>query len=126
MGSSPRQGHKTAPKRDKADQALSDYVEARLKTTDANDLLYQVESSRDYDPSPGLDKIKAALFAINSADDMVNPPELGILEREIQRVPRGRYVLLPISDETRGHGTHTRAAIWKQYLAELLELSSRK
>jgi homoserine O-acetyltransferase len=126
MGSSPRQAHKTAPTRDKADQALSDYVQARLKTTDANDLLYQVESSRDYDPSPGLEKIKAPLLAINSADDMVNPSELGSLEREIKRVPRGRYVLLPITDETRGHGTHTRAAVWKQYLAELLELSGRQ
>jgi homoserine O-acetyltransferase/O-succinyltransferase len=126
MGSSARQAHKTAPTRDKADQAVNEYVQTHLKTTDANDLLYQVDSSRDYDPSPGLDNIKAPLFAINSADDMINPPELGILDREIRRVPRGRYILLPMTDETVGHGTHTRAAIWQQYLKELLELSARK
>jgi homoserine O-acetyltransferase len=123
MGSSAKQAYKTAPTRDEADNALHQYVQRRLRTTDANDLLYQVDASRDYDPSPGLEKIRAPLFAINSADDVINPPELGIVESQIQRVPRGRYILLPITDETRGHGTHTLAAVWQDYLRELLEAS---
>jgi homoserine O-acetyltransferase len=84
-------------------------------------MLYQFDCSRDYNPQPNLEKIRAPLFAVNSADDQVNPPELGILEREIKRVKRGRYILLPISDETRGHGTHSIPAIWGKYLAELLK-----
>jgi homoserine O-acetyltransferase len=95
----------------------------RFSSTDANDFLYAFEASRDYDPSPGLEKIEAALTAVNSADDEVNPPELGILEREIKRVKRGKAVLLPIGTQTRGHGTHTNAAAWKEHLAELLERS---
>jgi homoserine O-acetyltransferase len=95
-------------------------VSARLASTDANDMLYAFDASRDYDPAPGLEKIKAPLIAVNSADDQVNPPELGIMEREIQRVKRGRYVLIPISDKTRGHGTHSLPELWKQYLAEML------
>ena len=77
----------------------------------------------DYDPGPGLEKIKAPLVAINSADDLINPPELGILEREIKRVPRGRAIIIPLSDQTQGHGTHTVAAVWKEHLAELLQQS---
>jgi len=90
---------------------------------DANDELYQFESSSDYNPQPDLGRIKAPLYAINSADDEVNPPELGILDREIKHVARGRYILIPTSDETRGHGTHTRAVVWKNYLLELLRES---
>ncbi|MCB0034591.1 MAG: hypothetical protein KDE51_11250 [Anaerolineales bacterium] len=77
-------------------------------------------ASEDYDPAPDLEKIKAPLLAINSADDQVNPPELGIMEREIKRVKHGRYVLLPITAETRGHGTHSWPALWQHHLAELL------
>jgi len=88
-------------------------------------LLYQIEASRDYNPGPDLEKIRAPLLAVNSADDLINPPELGILEREIKRVPKGRAVVLPMSPETRGHGTHTVAVVWKQYLGELLAASSR-
>ena len=84
------------------------------KTGDANDILYALEASRDYDPGPGLEKITAPLLAINSADDIINPPELQILEREIKRVPKGRAIVLPLSDRTTGHGTHTQAAVWKQ------------
>jgi homoserine O-acetyltransferase len=87
---------------------------------DANDMLYQFESSTDYNPQPDLEKITARLIAVNSADDQVNPPELGIMEREIKRVKHGKYILIPISDETRGHGTHTVAKLWKQYVVELL------
>ncbi|MGH9938561.1 MAG: alpha/beta fold hydrolase, partial [Blastocatellia bacterium] len=98
----------------------------QLARADANDMLYAFDASRDYDPAPKLESIKAPLIAINSADDQVNPPELGILEREIKRVKRGRYVLITISDKTRGHGTHSLPELWKQYLAELLEESKLK
>ncbi|HLK16477.1 MAG TPA: alpha/beta fold hydrolase [Fimbriimonadaceae bacterium] len=120
MGSSPLQMMRQAPTRVAADQVLEDGRAARLKTTDANDLLYQVSASEDYDPSAKLDQIKAPLVAINSADDFINPPELGIMEREIAKVKGGKFILLPITDKTRGHGTHTIAAIWKQYLVDLL------
>ena len=125
MGSSPLQLQKQAPDRDAADRTIDDWIGARLKVTDANDLLYQVDASRDYDPQPKLEAIKAPLVAINSADDQINPPELGILEREIARVPKGRAIVVPLSERTAGHGTHTLAAVWKQYLAELLQQTER-
>jgi len=121
MTSSPLQWHKTAPTRDAADKWYEDQIKSRLATTDANDMLYQYNASRDYDPSPNLEKITAALLAINSADDVVNPPELGIMEKMIPRVKRGRYVLIPTSDQTRGHGTHSLPAVWGKYLAEFLK-----
>jgi len=124
-GSAPLYMQKTLPARDGADKYLDDYFKARSGGLDANDLLYAVNASRNYDPSPQLEKITAPVMYINSADDFINPPELGVAEREIKKVKNGRFVLLPISDETRGHGTHTRAAVWKQYLAELLEKSAR-
>jgi homoserine O-acetyltransferase len=124
-GSAPLYMQKTYPTRDAADKELDDYFKARFASLDANDFLYQVNSSRNYDPSAQLEKITAPVMYINSADDFINPPELGIAEREIKKVKNGRFVLLPISDETRGHGTHTRAAVWKQYLAELLERSKQ-
>ena len=123
MTSSPYQMHQTASTAEKVDNEFARLKERALRT-DANDMLYAFESSRTYNPSPNLEKIKAPLFAINSADDVVNPPELGILEREIKRVPRGRYILIPTSPETRGHGTHSRPAVWKQYVIELLSLSA--
>lgn len=90
---------------------------------DANDLLYAMNASWDYDPSAQLEKITVPVMFVNSADDFINPPELGIAEREIKRVKKGRFVLIPISDQTHGHGTHTWAAIWQQYLKELLDMS---
>jgi homoserine O-acetyltransferase len=120
MTSSPLQQYKQAPTRDAADEMFDKAVSAQLARTDANDMLYAFDASRDYDPAPGLEKIKAPLIAVNSADDQVNPPELGIMEREIERVKRGRYVLIPISDKTRGHGSHSLPALWKEHLAELL------
>jgi homoserine O-acetyltransferase/O-succinyltransferase len=123
MTSSPLQLQKQAPTRDQADKLFDESIQKRLASTSGIDMLYQFDSSRTYNPSPDLEKIKAPLFAINSADDEVNPPELGILEREIKRVKRGRYILLPLSEQTRGHGTHSVASLWKQYLAELLEIS---
>ena len=114
--SSPLQWQKSGPTRDDADRWLAEQMKTRLAATDADDLLYALEASRNYDPSPNLEKIEAPLVAINSADDFVNPPELGILEREIKRVKRGRYVLIPTSAETHGHGTHTWPALWQEYL----------
>lgn len=120
MGSSPLQMQKQYPSRDQADAYLDSSLQSRIASTDANDLLYQVDSSRNYDPSGQLESIKTHVLYINSADDFINPPELGIAEQQIKRVKRGRFVLLPISDQTRGHGTHTLPAIWGSYLKELL------
>jgi len=125
VGSAPLQWQKQAPTRDAADKFYADRLTAAVARLDANNLLYQLDASREYNPSPKLETIKAPLVAINSADDVINPPELGLMEREIKRVKRGRYILIPISDQTRGHGTHTLPAIWQQYLRELLDVSSR-
>ena len=126
MGSSPLQFQKAYPDRDSADRYVDDTVRRLVGEDDANDLLYQVDASRDYDPQAMLGSIRAPLLAINSADDQINPPELGILEREIRRVPRGRAVVLPISDATHGHSTHTWAALWKDELVRLLAESEPK
>jgi len=123
-GSAPLYMQKTLPTRDAADKYLDDYFKTRMAGLDANDLMYAVNASRNYDPSPQLEKITAPVTYINSADDFINPPELGMAAREIKKVKNARFVLIPISDETRGHGTHTRAVVWKQYLAELLEKSA--
>jgi len=122
-GSAPIQMQISLPTRDAADEFVQKYLQRQLEDLDANDFLYQVNASRDYDASAGLEKIKAPLLQINSGDDFINPPELGIAEREIKRVKAGRFVLLPASDQTHGHGTHTWAAVWQQYLAQLLEAS---
>ncbi len=108
-----------------ADAILDSSVARSVRTGDANDILYALEASRDYDPGPNLEKIQAPLFAVNSADDLINPPELGILEREIKRVPKGRAVVIPFSEQTRGHGSHTLAHLWQRYLKELLQESAR-
>lgn len=126
MGSVPLQWQKDYPTRDAADKYLEDRIAALMKEDDANDCLYQVDASRDYDPQPKLGAIKAPLLAVNSADDQINPPELGILEREIKNVVHGRAVVIPISDATHGHSSHTWAVLWKEYLAELLARSDAK
>ncbi len=125
MGSSPLQMQEHDPTRDEADAYLKSFLDEHFKTTDANDFLYAFNSSRNYDPSANLEKIEVPVMAVNSADDFINPPELDIMSKMIKRVPKGKFVLLPITEETRGHGTHTRAAIWQQYLAELLHESAR-
>src|SRR4029077_20543230 len=112
---------KDAPSLVKTDEVLDKFVEQIVKTDDANDVLYALEASHDYDPGPNLEKIQAQLLAINSADDLINPPELGILEREIKRVPKGRAIVIPLSDKTRGHGSHTIASLWKDELQKLLK-----
>jgi homoserine O-acetyltransferase len=115
---------KMYPTQQLADQAAKAYMKRELDVTDANDLLYAFNSSRDYDPSTKLGTIKTWVMAINSGDDQVNPPELNIVPKEIKKVRHGQFVLLPISDQTRGHGTHSLPAVWKQYLAKLLNESA--
>ena len=125
MSSNPVLRQKEAPTLAKTDEALDQFVSNYLKTGDANDVLYALEASHDYDPGPGLEKISAPLVAVNFADDIINPPELGILEREIKRVPKGRAVTMPASDKTRGHGSHTIATLWKAELEALLKQSAK-
>jgi homoserine O-acetyltransferase len=115
---------KAAPTREKADALLNQRLAAPF-TADANDVLYQWDSSRDFNPSPGLERIQARLLAINAADDERNPPELGVLDREIKRVKDGRVLLIPASENTAGHGTTGQARFWKQALAELLQSAPR-
>jgi homoserine O-acetyltransferase len=124
-GSAPLPMQKNLPTRDAADKYLDDYFNRHLGELDANDLLYQVNASRNYDPSAQLEKIKAQVMWVNSGDDFINPPELKIAEREVARLKNGRFVLIPASEQTHGHGTHTWAALWKQYLQELLEKTAR-
>jgi homoserine O-acetyltransferase len=121
MSSNPVLRQKEAPTLAKTDEVLDKFVEQIVKTDDANDVLYAVEASRDYDPGPNLERIRVPLLAINSADDLINPPELGILEREIKRLPHGRAIVMPLTEKTRGHGSHTVAALWKDQLVELLK-----
>lgn len=121
MVSSPLQWHKTAPTRDQADRFFEEQMRTRLASADANDMLYAFDASREYDPSGSLDRIRAPVLAINSADDVVNPPELGLMERLISRVSKGRYVLIPTGPETRGHGTHSWPVVWQQHLKPFLE-----
>jgi homoserine O-acetyltransferase len=125
MSSNPVLRQKDAPTLGKTDEVLDKFVEQIVKTDDANDVLYALEASHDYDPAPNLEKVQAPLLAINSADDLINPPELGILEREIKRVPHGRAIVIPFSDKTRGHGSHTLAALWKDQLADLLKQTEK-
>jgi homoserine O-acetyltransferase/O-succinyltransferase len=120
MTSAPLVQHRQAPTRDAADSTIRNYVTSRFTATDANDMIYQFDSSRDYDPSSHLEQITAPVLAINSADDQVNPPELGLMEKLMPRVKHGRYILIPISDQTRGHGTHSLPAVWGNYLKEFL------
>ena len=121
--SAPLQMQKSAPTRDDADKLLADSQKRLVAGFDANDLLYALNASRNYDPSGQLGKIQAWVMFVNSADDFINPPELGIAEREIKHVRKGRFVLIPVSDQTHGHGTHTYAAVWQEYLKELLDES---
>jgi homoserine O-acetyltransferase len=125
MGSSPLQMQKQAPTRAAAEKYVDQYL-MRAASTDANNMIFYLDASRNYDPSSHLDRITAPLLWINSADDFVNPPELGIAEKMVKQIPNGKFILLPITDATRGHGTHTQAAIWKDYLIQLLLSSEPK
>jgi homoserine O-acetyltransferase len=121
MGSSPLQMQKQAPTRSAAESYIDEYLKRMLANADANDLIYQFQASRNYDPSAHLDQITVPVLFLNSADDYINPPELGIAETLSKKMPHCRFVLIPISDATRGHGTHTAAAVWKDYLLQLLK-----
>lgn len=125
MSSNPVLRQAETPTLAQTDAALDAFVANYLKTGDANDYLYALEASHDYDPNPGLEKITAPLLALNTADDLINPPELGILEREISRVKHGRAIVLPLTPQTRGHGSHTVAALWKNELLKLLAESGK-
>jgi homoserine O-acetyltransferase/O-succinyltransferase len=120
MSSNPVLRQEDGPTLAKTDEILDKFVADIVNADDANDVLYALEASRDYDPGPNLEKIRAPLLAINSADDLINPPELRILESEIKRVPKGRALVIPLSEKTRGHGSHTIAGLWKAQLAKLL------
>lgn len=111
---------RNGPTRDSADIYITNWMQQRLRTYDANDFAWAVDASRDYDPSADLEKITAPVLTINSADDEINPPELGFMERLMPRVRGARFILLPISPATRGHGTHSLPAIWKPYLVEFM------
>lgn len=126
MGSNPVLRQEQMPTLRRSDEVLDAYVANALKTADANDVLYALSASEDYDPAPQLEKIRVPLLAINFADDLINPPELQILEREIRRVPNGKALVIPFSEQTAGHGTHTLAKVWQQHLAELLRQSERR
>ncbi len=125
MVSSPLQWQMAAPTRESSEVMFEKMVKRYYSNLDANDMIYQFDASREYNPLPHLHKIKAPCFAINSADDQVNPPELKILDEAIKNVKKGRYILLPITDLTSGHGTHSNPAIWGKYLKELLEISKQ-
>jgi homoserine O-acetyltransferase len=120
MGSSPLQWHRSAPTRDAADRFLKEQMRSRLASVDANDLLFAFDASREYDPSSAFERIHAPVLAINSADDVINPPELGLMERLIPRVRRIRHVLVPTGPDTHGHGTHSWPALWQEDLRAFL------
>jgi homoserine O-acetyltransferase/O-succinyltransferase len=124
-GSAPQQLQKAYPTREGAEAYLAKAVAANLERMDANDEIYAIDSSRDYDPSGKLGDITAYVMWVNSADDFINPPELGLAEDQVKEIVRGKFVLLPVGPDTHGHGTHTYAVAWKQYLAELLQESQR-
>lgn len=123
MSSCPLKWQENCPDRESADEFIDAYIEMGMRNQDANDFAYAFDASWDYDPRARLREIRAAVVAVNSADDQVNPPELGILEREMEKVRGGEAVVIPISDKTVGHGTHTVAEVWAPYLAKLLERS---
>lgn len=126
MGSAPLQSQKAAPTRQQAEAVLARTESSYLGSLDANNVIYAFDASREYNPAPHLEKIVAPLLAINSADDEVNPPELGIMEKEIKRVAKGKFILLPITDKTSGHGTHSNPTIWGNYLKEFLDSTEKK
>jgi len=126
MGSNPAIQARQFPTLEKMDAGLNAYAASFSTNHDANDVLYALEASSDYDPGPDLEKITAPLLAINSADDLINPPDQGILEREIKRVKHGKAILLPETNQTVGHGSHTKAVLWKKYLVRLLHKTERK
>src|ERR1700723_1921491 len=125
-GGAPLQLQKNYPTRAQVEAYVDRTIAADIARTDANDFLYYVNASRNYNPAPKLSTITAPVLWINSADDFINPPELGIPEKLVAQMPHAKFILIPISDATRGHGTHTQAAVWKQYLIDFLSQTERK
>ena len=125
-GSAPLQMQKNYRSRGQAEAYVDSTLDSFLARTDANDFLYYINASRNYNPEPKLSTITAPVLWINSADDFINPPELGIAERLVTKMPHAKFILIPISDATRGHGTHTKAAVWKDYLIEFLRETERR
>ena len=117
---------KDFPTRQQAEDHVNHMVNAIVADTDANDFLYCSNASRDYNPEPKLSSIAAPVLWINSADDFINPPELDIAQTLVSRMPHARFILIPASMETYGHGTHTHAAVWADYLIQLLQESAKK
>jgi homoserine O-acetyltransferase len=126
MGSAPLVMQGSAPTRKGAEEYVDRYLARTMASTDANDMIFYVNASRSYNPEPKLGSITAPVLWINSADDYINPPELGIAEKEVKKIPHSRFILLPISSQTRGHGTHTVAAVWQNYLAEFMRQTEPK
>ena len=126
MGTTPLLAQKAAFTRTAAEQFVDRYLARTIEHTDANNMIYYLDASRNYDPEPKLETIQAPVLWINSADDFINPPDLGIAEREVKRIPHARFILIPESPETRGHGTHTAAAVWKNYLADFMRQTEPK
>jgi homoserine O-acetyltransferase/O-succinyltransferase len=126
MGSAPLQMQKEFPTRATAEQRVDSWLDRAVAQTDANDLIFYMNASRNYNPAPKLSTISAPVLWINSADDFINPPELGIAETMVAKMPHAKFILLPISDATRGHGTHTMAETWKGHLVEFLAETGRK
>ena len=125
-GSAPLQMQKNFPTRVQAETYVDRFLAASIAHTDANDFLYYINASRNYNPAPKLNAITAPILWINSADDFINPPELGIAEKMVTRMPHAKFILIPISDATRGHGTHTQAAVWKNYLIDFLAQTQKQ
>ena len=125
-GSAPLLMQHEFPSRKSAEAFVDQRLEALIARTDANNFLYYVNASRNYNPEPKLESITAPVLWINSADDFINPPELGIAQKLVTRMPHAKFVLIPVSNATRGHGTHTQAAVWKDYLVEFLRETEKK
>src|SRR5204863_5240543 len=125
-GSAPLQMQKNYPTRALAEEYVDKTLATMIGATDANNFLYYVNASRNYNPEPKLSTITAPVLWINSADDFINPPEFGIAEKLAAEMPHGKYILIQISDVTRGHGTHTQAAVWKDHLIEFLRETEKK
>jgi homoserine O-acetyltransferase len=117
---------KRFPTRVLAEGYVDRTLDSLIAHTDANDFLYYVNASRNYNPEPKLNTITAPVLWINSADDFINPPELGIAQKMVTTMPHAKFILIPLSEETHGHGTHTQAAVWKDYLVTFLAETEKK
>ena len=125
-GSAPLRMQKDLPTPDAADKRAAESLARQVSSLDANNAIYQLESSRDYDPNGKLEAITAHVMWVNSTDDFVNPPELGLVEKDVRRIKHGRFVLIQATADTNGHGTHSMPSVWGNHLAELLKDTERQ